>query len=117
MDGRRFISSGTIVALVLSAAAAVTYGQAANWYPSRWGAADQRGAANRITAEKVLEAKTLITRGIMYQLGRVYESAMPMFGTRHYSLRIPQAFGPMGSNQTVYHDEIVSAELGQVGTQ
>ena len=88
-----------------------------NWYPSRWGAADQRGAANRITPAKVLEAKNLITRGTVYQLGHVYETAMPMFGTRHYSLRIPQGFGPMGTNQTVYHDEIVSGELGQIGTQ
>ena len=44
-------------------------------------------------------------------------SGMPMFGTRHFSLRIPQAFGPPGSNQTIYHDEIVSGELGQIGTQ
>ena len=117
MSGRRLISFGVVLVLVLFAAAAATYGQAANWYPSRWGAADQRGAANRITAAKVLEAKTLITRGTVYQLGRVYESAMPMFGSRHYSLRIPQAFGPLGSNQTIYHDEIVSAEIGQVGTQ
>ena len=53
------------------------------WYPSRWGADDQRGAANRITPAKVLEAKNLIVRGQTYQLGRVYESAMPLFGTRH----------------------------------
>jgi kynurenine formamidase len=117
MRGRRSLSLGVIVVLVLLVAAGVTYGQAANWYPSRWGAVDQRGAANRITPAKVLEAKTLITRGAVYQLGRVYESAMPMFGSRHYSLRIPQTFGPLGSNQTTYHDEIVSAEIGQVGTQ
>ncbi len=97
--------------------ATVTRGQPADWYPSRWGAADQRGAANRITPAKVLEAKNLITAGTVYQLGRVYETAMPMFGTRHYSLRIPQTFGPLGSNRTMYHDEIVSAEIGQVGTQ
>ena len=42
---------------------------------------------------------------------------MPMFGTRHFSLQIPQTFGPMGTNRTTYHDELVSAELGQVGTQ
>jgi kynurenine formamidase len=42
---------------------------------------------------------------------------MPLFGTRHYSLKIPQTFGPLGSNRTTYHDEIVSAEIGQVGTQ
>ena len=88
-----------------------------NWYPSQWGADDQRGAANRITPAKVLEAKNLITRGQTYQMGRVYESAMPMFGTRHFSLRIPKAFGPTGTNEAVYHDEVVSGEIGQVGTQ
>jgi kynurenine formamidase len=88
-----------------------------NWYPSRWGADDQRGAANRITPAKVLEAKNLITRGQTYQLGRVYEAGMPGFGTRHYSLRIPKMFGPNGTNQMYFHDEIVSAEIGQVGTQ
>jgi kynurenine formamidase len=87
------------------------------WYPSRWGAEDQRGAANRVTAAKVLEAKNLITRGQTYQLGRVYESGMPIFGTRHYSLRIPKVFGPNGTNQMFYHDEIISGELGQIGTQ
>lgn len=87
------------------------------WYPSRWGAADQRGAANRLTPAKVLEAKNLITKGAVYQLGRVYEAGMPLFGTRHYSLRVPYVFGPLGKNDVVYHDEIVSAELGQVGTQ
>ena len=88
-----------------------------NWYPSQWGADDQRGAANRITPAKVLEAKALITKGAIYQLGRVYESGMPMFGTRHYSLRIPQAFEMAGKNEGVYHDELISGELGQIGTQ
>jgi kynurenine formamidase len=88
-----------------------------SWYPSRWGADDQRGAANRLNAAKVLEAKNLITRGQTYQLGRVYESGMPIFGTRHYSLRIPKVFGPNGTNQMFYHDEIISGELGQIGTQ
>ena len=92
-------------------------GQTDRWYPSRWGADDQRGAANRMTPAKVLEAKTLITRGTVYQLGRAYEAGMPMFGTRHYSLRIPQAFQIAGSNKPVYHDELVSGELGQIGTQ
>jgi kynurenine formamidase len=99
------------------AAAASSHSQPDNWYPSRWGAADQRGAANRITPAKVLEAKDLITRGAVYQLGRVYEAGMPVFGTRHFSLRIPQVFGPLGSNRTTYYDEVVSGELGQVGTQ
>src|SRR5687767_15277862 len=109
---RRIVSAVLVVMFVACASVAQD-----NWYPSRWGADDQRGAANHIAPAKVLEAKNLIVRGQTYQLGRVYESAMPLFGTRHFSLRIPKVFGPTGSNQAVYHDEIVSGELGQIGTQ
>jgi kynurenine formamidase len=89
------------------------------WWPSEFGADDQRGAANRQSPKKVLEAKDLITDGKVYQLGRVYESEMPVFGKRHYSLTIPglPTGKPMGKNQLVYNDELVSAEIGQVGTQ
>jgi kynurenine formamidase len=111
----------TVAVLVVTSAVvcAVTMARAqpGSWYPSRWGAADQRGAANRITPAKVLEAKNLIARGAVYQLGRTYEAGMPMFGTRHYSLRIPNVFGPTATNQATYHDEIISGELGQIGTQ
>jgi kynurenine formamidase len=113
----RLILSTAATALGLVAAATIARGQPDNWYPSTWGAADQRGATNRITPAKVLEAKSLITTGTLYQLGRAYEAGMPLFGTRHFSLRIPQTFGPMGSNDLMFHDEIVSGELGQVGTQ
>jgi kynurenine formamidase len=115
MRSRRFVAGIAVLGAV--AVAGVALGQSNDWYPSRWGAADQRGAANRITAAKVLEAKNLITSGAVYQLGHVYEAAMPLFGTRHFSLRIPQTYGPLGTNRTTYHDEIVSAEIGQVGTQ
>jgi kynurenine formamidase len=114
MCSRRLVA---VVAAVAAAAAGVAFAQARNSNPSPWGAEDQRGAANRITPAKVLEAKNLITRGTVYQLGHVYESAMPIFGTRHFSLRIPQMFGPFGSNRMMFHDEVVSGELGQVGTQ
>jgi kynurenine formamidase len=102
------------LAVVLVACASVAQDK---WYPSRWGADDQRGAANRVTPAKVLEAKSLIMRGQTYQLGHVYEAGMPLFGTRHYSLRIPKVFGPNGTNEMYYHDEIISGELGQIGTQ
>jgi kynurenine formamidase len=105
---------GTLAALATAAAA---QGQSADWYPSRYGAADQRGAANLITPAKVLEAKSLIRMGQTYELGRAYEATMPLFGTRHFSLRIPQTFGPNGTNKMMYHDEVISGELGQIGTQ
>ena len=106
-----------VVLLVVVAAATIARGQSDRWYPSRWGAADQRGAANRITPAKVLEAKNAIQKGQLYQLGHVYEAGMPIYGTRHYSIRIPQAFAMPGKNQAVYHDEVISGELGQIGTQ
>src|SRR5688500_3769592 len=74
------------------------------WWPSEWGPDDQRGAANRWTPEKVLEAKSLITKGEIFQLGRVYEHGMPIPGKRHYSLTIPglPTGGPLGQNQLVH---------------
>ena len=93
--------------------------QESNWWPSEWGEGDERGAINRITSEKVLEAIGLITEGQVYELGRIYETGMPLFPGRHYSLTIPGAptGGPLGKNGVVYHDEMVSGQIGQIGTQ
>jgi kynurenine formamidase len=113
----RLLIFAVVTTTIAIVAAVVVRGQSDRWYPSRWGAADQRGAANRITPAKVLEAKNAIQKGTIYQLGHVYEAGMPMFGTRHYSIRIPQVFSMPGKNQAVYHDEIISGELGQIGTQ
>ena len=89
------------------------------WWPSEWGEADQRGAANRITPDKVREAAGLIKQGKIYQLGRLYEQGMPIPGKRHFSLTIPglPTGLPTGKNQIVSNDELVSGEIGQVGTQ
>lgn len=88
------------------------------WWPSKWGAEDQRGAANLMTAEKVLEARDLITSGRVYQLGRVYERDMPTFPHRTFRLTIP-AFraAPRGENMQVGRDEFFVGEIGQMGTQ
>jgi kynurenine formamidase len=89
------------------------------WWPSVWGADDQRGAANRLTAQKTLDASKLIRAGKVYSLGRVYEHGMPLPGKRHFSLTIPGSptMKPGGKNMLVSHDELFSGEIGQVGTQ
>ncbi|MBC8354977.1 MAG: cyclase family protein [Planctomycetes bacterium] len=89
------------------------------FWPSEFGAEDQRGAANRLTPEKVVSAARMIKDGDIYQLGRLYEHGMPLPGKRHFSLTIPgrPTGGPMGANQMVSNDELVSGEIGQVGTQ
>lgn len=89
------------------------------WWPSKWGAGDQRGAANLISSDKVAEAGRLIREGKIYQLGRVYEYGMPLPGKRHFSLTIPgvPTAEPEGENMMVSHDEMFSGEIGQIGTQ
>jgi kynurenine formamidase len=71
-----------------------------------------------VTADRVKEAAGLVKAGKIYQLGRVYEHGMPMppGSKRHYSLTIPGS--PTGvDGELVYHDEMFSGEIGQVGTQ
>ena len=67
----------------------------------------------------MLEATAVIKRGQIYQLGRLYEHGMPLPGKRHFSLTIPglPTGLPTGRNQIVSNDELVSGEIGQVGTQ
>jgi kynurenine formamidase len=89
------------------------------WWPSEWGAEDQRGAANRVTPDRVRSAAGLIREGRVYSLGKLYEHGMPLPGNRHFSLTIPGSptGGPLGKNQGVHHDDLFSGEIGQVGTQ
>ncbi len=90
------------------------------WWPHPiWGAGDQSGGSNWITPEKVTAALKLVQEGKIYELGQVYEAGMPLVGQRVYSLRSPGApsSGPSGSNNTLFNDEFLSTEIGQVGTQ
>ena len=90
------------------------------WWPHPiWGAEDQAGGSNWITPEKILEAVQLVKTGKVYELGQVYERGMPLFPGRTYSLFIPGSptGGPFGDNALVYYDEILTTEIGQVGTQ
>ena len=92
---------------------------AGKWWPSRWGEGDQTGSTNHMTPEVALDAVSLIKKGKVYSLGRVYEYGMPLFGQRVFALRIPGAptGGAFGANQIIWHDEILTTEIGQVGTQ
>lgn len=89
------------------------------WWPSKWGADDERGAMNELDASTVLAAARLIQRGEIYELGRVYEPDMPVLGGRHYSLTLvgSPSSGPLGDNQAVWLDEMFSGQIGQIGTQ
>jgi len=90
-----------------------------NWAPSEWGADDKAGAVNRTTPEMVLKAIGLVRQGKVATLGKIYASDAPVLDGRGYRLTIPglptgDATGPQ---RVVYNDELVTAEIGQVGTQ
>ena len=90
-----------------------------NWWPTEWGADDKVGAPNRTTPQMVLDAVKLVKQGKTATLGKLYAHDIPFFGARGWLLKIPgtPTGGPFGSNQLVFHDELVTAEIGQVGTQ
>ena len=111
--GALCVALALVAVAVTSAAAGAGEG---DWYPSPWGPADERGAANRLTPAKVLEAKDLIGQGQVYQLGRVYRSDMPFFGKRNYEMRILEV-GPFAKNALRAHEGYFHGELDQVGTQ
>ena len=93
------------------------------WWPSEWGADDQRGSMNRLTPAKVIEAALLITKGEIYDMGRVFEEDMPLFSltpkNRKFTLVIPGAptWGPMGENRLIWNDDYITGHLSQNGTQ
>jgi kynurenine formamidase len=84
------------------------------------GAQDQRGAGNRISPAKVLEAARLIKTGKIYPLGRVVEKGIPLFGERlgaHLVIPGSPTGGPFGNHKLYYHDELFVGEIGQTGSQ
>ncbi len=89
------------------------------WWPSKWGADDEKGSFNTITPQKVLSAVQLVKTGKRYRLGMPYQQKMPLFGNRTYALHIPglPVGGPLGKNNVIWNDEFIAGELGQVGTQ
>lgn len=89
-------------------------------YPSKWGPADQKGAANNITPAKTLEAAKLIKRGKSIRLGIETNAKTPAFAPRTFSLTVVapgQEYGrTIGATKTSYHDDIVNGWVG-IGSQ
>ena len=60
------MAAGTIVAQTSQAQAQPANPMGRDWWPSRWGAADEKGAYNRQTPAKAMEAARLIKTGKIY---------------------------------------------------
>jgi kynurenine formamidase len=117
----RFIVTTIAAMLALGAASA----HAQPWQPaadaarcpSKWGAGDERGSGNLMKPETVLRAARLIKTGEVIELGQELHDAMPFFGGRIFNLQVKRTNWPVASNTRGSNEEMVTTELGQVGTQ
>jgi kynurenine formamidase len=91
-----------------------------NWAPSKWGAQDRAGSANHTNnSANVARALATIKQNKAITIGKYYHSEAPAFGPRGWQMSIPgtPTGGPFGNNALIYHDELVTTEIGQIQTQ
>ena len=85
--------------------------------PSKWGAADERGSGNLMNSETVLRAAKLIKTGEVIELGHVLSTTMPLSAGRRFEIDTKRTAMNPQSNRRGSNEELVIAEIGQVGTQ
>ena len=83
--------------------------------PSRWGAQDQRGSANLMTPETVLQAARLIRTGETFELGHVVSESAT--GGRRLEIYTKRTIMEPASNRPGNTEELVVADLAHIGTQ
>ena len=112
------------IVMFLTIAGALPEAAAQSWIPpaenercpSKWGPGDQRGSANHMGPETVLRAARLIRSGATIELAHVLSGSMPL-GDRHFDLYPKPSVMNPESNRRGSNEELVVAEMGQVGTQ
>ena len=85
--------------------------------PSKWGPMDERGSANLMNSETVLRAARLIRTGEVIELGHVLSAAIPLSAGRRFEVDTKRTNMNPQSNRRGSNEELVIAEIGQVGTQ
>ena len=85
--------------------------------PSPWGIADERGAGNLKGPEVVLNAARLIRAGEVIELGHVLSADMPIPAPRRFDVHTKRTNVTPQSNRRGSNEELLVAEIGQVGTQ
>jgi kynurenine formamidase len=85
--------------------------------PSKWGAGDERGAGNHMKPQSVLNAVKLIKTGEVIELAHVLRGSMPLSAGRVYDMQVKRTAVGTEANKRNGNEEIITAEMGQVGTQ
>src|SRR5256712_13426660 len=113
------------IAMVMALGSASVTAHAQSWRPpadnqrcpSKWGAGDERGSGNHMKPETVLRAARLIRTGEVIELGHVLSAQMPISSTRRFDVHTKRTFMNPQSNRRGSNEELVTSEIGQVGTQ
>ncbi len=116
-QSRLFLLIATLIGFTAASAQTWSPPTPENRCPSKWGAEDERGAANLMGPEAVLRATKLIRQGKVFELGKELSATMPFFGERRFSMQLKRTSNPAATNKQRSNEEIVTTELGQVGTQ
>jgi hypothetical protein len=67
--------------------------------------------------ESVLKAARLMKTGEVFELGRVLEEGMPLPAGRRFEITTKRTRNDPGTNRRGSNEELIVAEMGQVGTQ
>jgi kynurenine formamidase len=70
-----------------------------------------------MSRETVLRASKLIRTGEVFELGRVLNESMPLSAGRRFEVITKRTRSDPGTNRRGSNEELVVAEMGQVGTQ
>jgi kynurenine formamidase len=94
------------------------------WWPSEFGPNDRAGGTNYISTQSRVAAAKLVKQGKVAELGMPYHLRTPVFPGRLLSITIPGGGTPThnltwygDSFRQTFMDELVTAQIGQVGTQ
>ncbi len=93
---------------------------ALSWDPPKWGRGDRAGSANHTkNPANIAKALATIKKNKSIAIGKYYHSEAPGFGPRKWNMWIPgtPTGGPFGKNALIYHDELVTTQIGQIQTQ
>ena len=93
---------------------------ALSWETPEWGKDDRAGSANHTkNPANIKRALSTIKQFKSITIGKYYHREAPAFGPRGWQMTIPgtPTGGPFGKNALVYHDELVTTEIGQIQTQ
>jgi kynurenine formamidase len=86
-----------------------------NWFPSRYGADDEAGALNEITADGIVAAARLVRTGRVFDLAHVLHADVPAFPGRTYTQVLEPDQEPVGANRVHWVVEKITATQ-QMGT-